>query len=121
MRAITSATAAAVLGLDRKSLDNMLGRIECEELPRGRQGVERRVPVSLLPRLLLTAELSRRIGVPFREGFQLATAIERDGRSAVGYLMVSADLEPLRQEIDRRLEQAIETVVRRPRGRPRRG
>jgi hypothetical protein len=120
MRAVTSATAAAVIGIERKAFDNMLSRIEGPELPRGRQGLERRIPVSLLPQLLLSAELSARLGVSLKDSFQLARDL-LDGRDPGGpFVSIRADVPRLRAEIDRQLESAIETVVRPRRGRPRR-
>ena len=41
MRAVTSSTAAAILGIERKTFDNLVARLDDPELPRGRQGVER--------------------------------------------------------------------------------
>ena len=47
MRAVTTATAATVLGIERRSLDNLLLQLGPLALPPGRQGLERRIPVSL--------------------------------------------------------------------------
>lgn len=147
MRAVTTTTAAIVLGIERKALDNLLLRLGPEALPKGRQGVERRIPISLLEHLALTTELSETLGVPVREAFILSRALTgevpldqgsrdmggaleasgtghgtRDSGATLGdYLRIDADLERLREDIDARLALAIESVVRRPRGRPRRG
>jgi hypothetical protein len=119
MRAVTSATAAAILGIERKTFDNLVARLDDPEFPRGRQGVERRIPVALLPQLLLSAELSWRLAVPYREAFQLTKALVRGQQPGAPYFRIDADLDLLRAEIDRQLESAVEAVVRRPRGRPR--
>jgi hypothetical protein len=147
VRAVTTSTAAIVLGIKRKALDNLLVRLGPEALPKGRQGVERRIPIPLLEHLALTTELSETLGVPIREAFILSRAltgkvpldqgsqdpagalegsgtepVARDGGATLGdYLRIDADLERLRQDLDARLALAIEAVVRRPRGRPRRG
>lgn len=147
MRAVTTTTAAIVLGIDRKVLDNLLVRLAPEALPKGRQGVERRIPISLLEHLALTTELSEMLGVPVREAFTLSRALTGEiplgpgnerpragqgssggsgdphaGRAILGdYLRIDADLARLREDLDARLALAIESVVRRPRGRPRRG
>lgn len=149
MRAVTTATAAIVLGIERKALDNLLVRLGPDALPKGRQGIERRIPISLLEHLALTTELSELLGVPVREAFILSRALtgdvplehgspgsdpesipetstgasgSRDGGAALGdYIRIDADLERLREDLDARLALAIESVVRRPRGRPRRG
>jgi len=119
VRAVTTATAAAAIGLQKKALDNLLGRLDLPEAVSGRQGVERRIPVSLLADLLLTAELSDQLGIPARTAFVLARRLADGSISAGPFLRVQADLESIQGEIDRQLEVAIETVVRKPRGRPR--
>lgn len=119
MRAVTSATAAAALGVDKKLFGNMIGRLDASELPRGRQGLERRIPVSMLPRLLLAAEISDRLALPFRAAYHLTAAIARGEQPAAPFLFLKADFDLLGAEVDRRVESAIETVVRRARGRPR--
>lgn len=118
MRAVTTATAAAILGMERKSFDNLLARLHDEELPRGRQGLERRIPVALLPQLLLCAELSGRFAIPLRVAFQIARALARGLQPGAPFVRLDVDFELLRGEIDRQLERAVEAVVRRPRGRP---
>lgn len=119
MRAVTTATAAVALGLQKKALDNLLGRLDLPEAASGRQGVERRIPVSLLPQLLLTAELSDQLDMPIRSAFALARRLVAGDVAAGQFLQLRADTESITAEIDRQLEVAIETVVRRPRGRPR--
>ncbi len=119
MRAVTTATAAVAIGLQKKALDNLLGRLDLPEAPSGRQGVERRIPVTLLPQLLLTAELSDQLDIPIRSAFALARRLVAGDVSAGPFLRLRADTESINKEIDRQLEVAIETVVRRPRGRPR--
>lgn len=119
MRAVTTATAAVALGLQKKALDNLLGRLDLPEAASGRQGVERRIPVSLLPQLLLTAELSNLLDMPIRSAFALARRLVAGDVAAGPFLQLHVDTESITAEIDRQLEVAIETVVRRPRGRPR--
>jgi hypothetical protein len=130
LRAVTAATAAEVLQMDRKAFDNMLLRIGGAALPRGRQGVERRIPVALIEELMLTADLARSAGVPVREAYTIAqrllgNAPDADPGDYVGsmplgeFVQLGADIHRLREELRERLEVAIESVVRRPRGRPR--
>ena len=118
MRAVTTATAAAAIGLQKKALDNLLGRLDLPEAASGRQGVERRIPVTILPELLLTAELSDQLDMPIRSAFALARLLVAGDVAAGPFLQLRANTELIKQEIDRQLEVAIETVVRRPRGRP---
>ena len=120
MRAVTTATAAAVLGVRKKALDNLLGRIDSGEIPKGRQGVERRIPVSTLLELFVATELSARLGTSARDGFELARELAATGSVQVGpFLLLSVDLSRVQAELDAQLEVAIESVVRRRRGRPR--
>jgi hypothetical protein len=119
----------------------MLARIGPELIPRGRQGVERRIPVHLLEALALTADLAAGLGVPAREAFVLSRVLmgdatptpgmsDRDATpSATGsgvpvavgdYVALHVDRQALRREIEDRLTQAIESVVRPRRGRPKR-
>ncbi len=119
MRAVTTATAAVAIGLQKKALDNLLGRLELPEAVSGRQGVARRIPVTLLPDLLLTAELSDQLGIPIRAAFALARRLTAGTIEAGPFLRIHADTVSIQGEVDRQLEVAIETVVRKPRGRPR--
>lgn len=121
MRAVTTATAAAVIGIKRKALDNILNRLDDRDAPKGRQGVERRIPVHMLAGLLLATELSQRLGAPAREAYAVARQLRDGGNASLGpFLRLQVDMEAVRVELDAQLELAIESVVRRPRGRPRR-
>lgn len=132
MRAVTAATAAAILQVDRKSFDNMLLRIGPDALPRGRQGVERRIPVPLIEDLLLARDLSAALSIPVKEAFGMARQLlgrtpdgdlrqraEFVGSLHVGdFIQLGADLTKLREELQWRIETAVESVVRPVRGRP---
>lgn len=119
MRAVTTATAAAALGLERRAFTNMIGRLEASELPRGRQGVARRIPASLLPRLFLTIELAERLAVPVADAFRIAGALANREQPIAPFVRIDVDFELISSEVNHQLERAIEAVVRRPRGRPR--
>lgn len=134
MRAVTAATAAAILELDQKTFDNLLLRLGDSALPAGRQGIERRIPVSLLEDLMLTRDLSQSLGIPTRQAFVVARRLlgRADGMiqavtpdaefvgslRAGAFVQLGADLNALREHVQARFEAAVETVVRRPRGRP---
>lgn len=119
MRAVNSATAATIVGLDAKAFDNMIGRIGGSELSRGRQGLARRIPVSVLPQLLLTAELTERLGIPCRQAYGIAQALADGEQPAAPFVTMQADYERIRGRVNAQLEHAIESVVPRRRGRPR--
>jgi hypothetical protein len=123
MRAITSQTAAQVLEITPKQLDNLLLRIggvasSTENGSKGRQGRERRIPIKILPELALTMELISGLGVGVRDGYRIASALCSGGGHEVGHITIGADLEGLRDRLDQRLAAAIETTVRARRGRP---
>jgi len=119
MRAVTTATAAVALGIDRKTLDNAISRLGSAVVPRGRQGLERRIPANLLPVIALAMDISSHLGTPIREAFPLAQRLMVGQRELGPRLSIHADVDRIQGEISARLESAIETVVRRPRGRPR--
>lgn len=138
MRAVTAATAAAILELDQKTFDNLLLRLGGSALPPGRQGVERRIPVALLEDLMLTRDLHNALGIPSRDAFLVARRLlgrhENSSGGSSGdlapdadfigslhagaFVHIGADLRALREHVQQRLESAVEIVVRRPRGRP---
>ena len=120
MRAVTTATAAAVLGIERKTLDNLIGRLGAGLLPAGRQGVERRVPVTALADIFLVLELIEALQLPARRAFELIR--QRVPRLDSGSDFVSIEVRRDRavREVELRLGHAIESVVRPRRGRPRR-
>ena len=119
MRAVTTATAAAVLGLKRKALDNILNRLDSALLPRGRQGVERRIPISVLADLFIATELSRSLGTPASRAFDIAQTLSSEGGAQAGpFVLLRVDRAAVQAELDAQLEVAIESVVRKPRGRP---
>jgi hypothetical protein len=120
MRAVTTHTAASVLGLSPRVLDNLLRRVEHEAIPPGRQGRERRIPVGVLAELLLATELSARMDISARSALKLARDAVSGGADLGAFLRLEVDLETVRRELDARLELAIESVARPPRGRPRR-
>jgi hypothetical protein len=118
MRAVTTTTAAVALGIDRKTLDNAISRLGSAVVPRGRQGLERRIPANLLPIIALALDISSHLGTPIREAFPLAQRLMSGQRDIGPRLSIHADIDRIQGEISARLESAIETVVRRPRGRP---
>lgn len=119
MRAVTSDTAAAVLGVSRRQLDNALSRIGSAAIDIGRQGVSRRIPINRLPVLFVALELTARTGLPVRRSYQVAAALVAREFVPGPYLRLEVDLDRIRRIIDERLAVAIETTVTPVRGRPR--
>jgi len=65
----------------------------------------------------LALEISHQFETPLKRAFDIASRLS-SGERILGPLQLSADLASIEAEIAHRLETAIETVVRRPRGRP---
>ena len=120
MRAVTTATAAAVLGVSPKVLDNILRRIDHDALPPGRQGRERKIPVPALVDLLLTIELADQLEIPAKRALAVARSLLVGELDVGAFVQLRIDRGRLWDEVDARLELAIESVARPPRGRPRR-
>jgi len=118
MRAVTTATAAAVLGIERKSLDNLILRLGPEFLPHGRQGVERRIPVPVLADLFLVVELTEALQIPARRALEIARQRDPRPHSGSDFLSLEVRRDHALREIELRLRHAIESVVRPRRGRP---
>ena len=118
MRAVTSAAAAAILGIERKAFDNLIARIGPGEFPKGRQGIDRRIPVASLAALRLAHEFSLELAIPIGPAFQLARSLEAGEPASGVHFELRADFPALRKAIDRDLAQVVETLVRRRRGRP---
>lgn len=132
MRAVTSATAAETLRISRRRLDSILNRLGEAAIAKGRQGVDRRIPVQLLETLMLAVELERGLELPVVEAFERArqllasspdaTASEPRGlrRLPVGeHSALLVDVDALRARVEEHLGTAIESVVKPRRGRPR--
>lgn len=127
MRAVTSATAAETLRISRRNLDSILNRLGDAAIPKGRQGVDRRIPVQLLEVLMLAVELNRGLGIPMGQAFDLArralSASEPEVATTrelpVGeHSSLLIDVDALRMRVEELLGTAIESVVRPRRGRP---
>lgn len=116
---MTTATAAAVLGIERKALDNLILRLGNGFLSGGRQGVERRIPVTVLADLFLVLELTEALQVPARRALELAQQRGAQPDSGSDFLSLEVRRDRAVREIELRLSHAIESVVRPRRGRPR--
>jgi len=121
MISYSTRTAATALGIEEKSLDNILSR-EAFWLERGgRQGVSRRLTFESLFHLAVAFILKRELGVPLSRGLELAIGIAGAPLGAVpvgsiGTLQI--DTTSLRSTLTRSLAAALEDASTPPRGRP---
>jgi hypothetical protein len=122
LKSLSTDAAAFALGVDRKTLDNILAREARSILKKGRRGRSRRIPIDALEQIAIALVLSRDLGVGVARGLQLAMLIvaSPQGHIPVGTLgSLVFDLEHLRAPLNLAVEEAIEGIEPRTRGRPR--
>jgi hypothetical protein len=117
---------ALAVGLAPKWVDNLLSHHAILGASRGRQGVQRRITDEGLLAIELTRLLSRELGVPVGRSAELARkALESRSTSEAtvstgsGVTLVFS-LSAIEDRLRARLIEAVESVARVPRGRPRR-
>lgn len=116
---------ALVLRLDDKWLDNLLSRFPLRGVRRSRQGVERRVSEEGLVAIELCRILGIELGVPLHRSVAIAEAALEGGAPEMRFttpsgLILTMDLEALRERLRGRILDAVEAAPAIRRGRPRR-
>lgn len=115
------AAVAEALDIDPKQLDNLLSRHEIPGVTRGRRGVPRRLTPAAALSIRLALILHRALDVPLARAIQLSTELERASGGAIqlehGFVL-SGNIVALRESTGTRLDGAVESLVKRPRGRP---
>ena len=125
MRAYTVAATAVALGVNSKWVDNVLSHHHVPGVHQARQGIARRVtPVALLV-LDVTLRLVRSLRIPLPQALEIAKRLvdAREGGialSGAASIQIRADVESLTNDLNARLERAVEMSPTPPRGRPRR-
>ena len=123
MKSITTATAAAAIGIPSKRLDNILAREARGLLPSGAQGRARRVSVEVIEIVSLGMVLGRDLGVPMAKALELASRLLASPTRGViefGALgRLQFDVGRLRRAIEDAVTESIEQTPTPPRGRPR--
>lgn len=121
MKTLSTDSAAIALGVPRKTLDNLLSREGRELLPRGRHGRSRRIPVPVVERVAVAMILNRDLGVSVATGLELGGRILAAPNAPVAAGSLSSltfDVPRLRAELARSIDEALESVAERTRGRP---
>src|SRR5665647_402719 len=112
MRAVTSGTAAFVLGIPKKDLDNILSRHTVRGFERGTRGLARRISLASIEQVAIAIDLARDFSIPISLALTLAeqTLASREGvvTSPGGHLAIHADVGRIRRELLERLSEAIE-------------
>ena len=135
------AVAALAIGAERKWLDNLTAQHSIPGTEHVARGVARRLSMRTLLTAAIVRDLNRGLGVPVGRGVEVASSIlgAQQSREVVPIaesgpeellsapqvvlpiaesLTLAVDVERLEREIERRLLEAMETVVPRRRGRP---
>ena len=122
MRTVTTGTAAFVLGIPKKDLDNVLSGHAVHGCERGTRGLARRISLASIEQVAVAIDLARDFSIPIQTALELAdqALMSREGiiTSPDGHLAIHADLDRIRRELHLRLSDAIEHVIPPRRGRP---
>jgi len=115
-----SAVAHAI-DFDAKQLDNLLSRNALPGVEKRRRGIARRLTPDVVVAIRLAKELSEVLGVSPGSVLSIASRIEREDCRVLevgGFAALHVDLLSLRASTLARLDNAVEVVGRRQRGRP---
>lgn len=119
MPAYDVAAVAEALDIPLRRLDNLLCRNDIPGAARHRRGVGRVLTTEAAVTISLALDLSDCLGIPLASALRLAgwlQAKELRGR----FVVLRADVERLHASVSIRLNEAVEAVGKRSRGRPRR-
>jgi hypothetical protein len=122
-RSYSVRVAALTMGVDSKWIDNMLSRHQLPGISRQRRGIERRIDDEGLMAIELMRILNLELGISIA-GAVAITATMMAPNSAGIYrtpsgLTLQVPLSELEARLRTRLDDALESVARVPRGRPR--
>jgi hypothetical protein len=123
MKTLSTNASATAIGVDRKTLDNLLAREGRLLIGAGSRGRSRRISIDVLERIAVALILNRDLGVSIAKGLALAEEIVGSPSSQVNVGLLSTltfDLPRLRKVLERSIDEALEGVAERTRGRPRR-
>jgi hypothetical protein len=120
MKTLSTNAAAAALGVERKTLDNILAREARSLLKSGSRGRSRRIPVSVLERVAVALILNRDAEIGLARGLELAEGLLDESSISLGPLTTLAfDVTRLRKTLERSIDDALESIAEPTRGRPR--
>ena len=118
-RAYTVVTAALVLGVPIKWLDNVLSHFSLQGIVQERQGVARRITIEGMLQLYLVHSLSSELGTTIVVATQVAQKLAADGLVELSNgITIRADRDALRAVLVDRLGHAVEVAPVPRRGRP---
>jgi hypothetical protein len=125
VRAYTVAATAVALGVSTKWVDNVLSHHLVPGVLQERQGIARRVTPAALLLLDVGLTLVRTLALPIPQALEIAErligakgrGVELPGATSI---QIKADVETLSNDLNVRLERAVEMSPTPRRGRPRR-
>jgi hypothetical protein len=115
------AAIADATGFELKQLDNLISRNALDGIEKRRRGIARRLSPEIAVVIRLAKTLSEAINVPVGRLLPTARAIlygAADEVPLADFVWLRVDREALRASTLSRLDSAVESVGRRPRGRP---
>lgn len=124
MRAYTVAATAVALGVGAKWVDNVLSHYRVPGVLQERQGVARRVTPAALLALDVALRLVRALGLPMPQALDTAHRLISAAGSEIKLpgatsIQIKADMKTLIDDLNVRLERAVEMSPTPRRGRPR--
>jgi hypothetical protein len=141
MASYSTTTAAIALGVERKQLENLLGRCRIQGASRGRQGRPRHLSANSLLAVAAVLRLNQALGIPASQAANLVAdglLVKREERPESriaadkppgrpdppasglqrGPFVLTVDVTQLERELARALAEAMEIGPRPRRGRP---
>jgi len=122
MKTLSTEASATALGVDRKTLDNLLAREGRSLIGIGSRGRRRRIPIDVLELVAVAMILNRDLGVSIAKRLDLAAQVVAAPMSPipVGSLSsIAFDLARLRAALEQSIQDALESTAEPIRGRPR--
>ena len=125
MRGYTVTATAVALGVSQKWVDNVLSHHHVVGVHQARQGIARKVTPAALLVLDVTLKLVSSLGIPLPQALEIAGSLvdakeEGIALSGEAAIQIRADVESLTDDLNTRLERAVEMSPTPRRGRPRR-
>lgn len=111
---------AHAVDLDSKQLDNLLSRNSLPGVQKKRRGLARRFAPEVAVVVKLASDIGTALNLPTGRLLMLAYETERADRREVSigeFARLQIDLDTLRASTFARLDEAVEVIGRRPRGR----
>jgi hypothetical protein len=122
MKTLSTVAAAVALGVEPKTLDNLLSREGRSLLRSGKRGRSRRIREDVLEQVAVAFVLTRDLGVSVAKGLEIAALVLASPASPVqlgSSCALAFDVTRLRRALERSVNEALESTAERTRGRPR--